>query len=104
MIHNVGSLEVGQESIVVVYDAQTGRITHMHYCVTEKGGKHPRREALERDAMEQFSQAQPRVTRKMALLHVNPKGMKPDTLYKVDTRKRVLVEIRQRKTARTVAP
>ena len=93
MIEHIGNLEVEDESMTVVYDPQTGQIVHMHYSVTTKGGTHPAREILEKDALEQLAQAQPKMTKKMALLHVKPSGFKPRTFYKIDIKKQILVEI-----------
>lgn len=95
MIEHIGNLEVAQESMTVVYDQQTGRIAHMHYSVTAKGGKHPEQATLEKDALEQLAQLQPGMTAKMALLHVKPASMKPRVFYKVDIQKRILVEMPQ---------
>lgn len=90
---HIGTLEVEHESIVVVYDPQTGRVVHRHHVVTMKGGQHPDQKTMEKDAMEQLSQAQPGVTGKLAFLHVDPRTLKPGALQKVDTATHVLVEI-----------
>lgn len=88
----LGTLEVAHESVVVIYDTRTGEIVHRHDVFTAKGGKHPNEKTLERDAHEQFLRAQPGRKVDTAVLHVNPRTLKPQTLYKVDPQKRALVE------------
>ena len=88
----IGTMEVEHESVVVIYDAKTGDILHRHDVVTAKGGKHPDESTREKDAYEQLSQAQPRQKSETAVLHADPRTLKPRTLYKVDINKRALVE------------
>ena len=88
----IGTMEVEHESVVVIYDAKTGDILHRHDVVTAKGGKHPNESTREKDAYEQLSQAQPRQKSETAVLHADPRTLKPRTLYKVDINKRALVE------------
>jgi len=90
---HIGTLEVANESVVVLYDPATGYITHMHHSVTMKGGAHPDQATLEKDAFAHLAEAQPQVTAKMAVLHVDPGSLKYDGLYKVDTAKRAMVEL-----------
>jgi hypothetical protein len=91
-MRHIGTFEIERESFVVLYEPSTGRIVHMHNAVTVNGGKHPDQNTLEKDAKEQLSQAQPNFKEKIALLHVDPSSLKPRTLYKVDTKNRVLIE------------
>ena len=86
-------LRVTNESVVVLYEAETGQIVHTHRVVTFEDGEIPERSKLERQALEQLRLAQPRVTKRPEFLHVAPNSMKADTLYKVDRRRKVLVEI-----------
>lgn len=92
---HIGTLQVEQESTVVVYDPDTGQIVHTHQSVTMRGGKHPDQQTLERDALVHLSQAQPHITKKSAFLHVHPSTLKQESFYKVDTKNRVLVEIQK---------
>jgi hypothetical protein len=96
----VESLEVEQQSLVVVHDPRTGKIIHMHYVETMKGGKHPDKKTLEKDALEQLSAAQPGISSdsKLSLLHADPASVQPRTAYKVDTKKSALVEVKKRKS------
>jgi hypothetical protein len=98
---HIGTLEVEHESMVVLYDPQTGRVVHRHQVLTMKGGEHPDQKTMERDAIEQLSQAQPAVTEKFAVLHVDPRTLKLGALHKVDTAKHLLVEIPLPKSKRT---
>jgi hypothetical protein len=93
-VRHIGNVEIEAQSMVVVYDARTGRIIHAHYSITHKGGKHPDRPALERDALEELSRAQPSFTAKTAVLHVDPTRLTSGTLYSVDAKKVALVEQR----------
>jgi len=92
VMQSIGTLEVEHESVLVAHDPHTGAIVHMHYVVTMKGGTHPDKKTMEKEALEQLSKAQPGMTRHVTLLHVDPKTIKPRTLYKVDVQKRLLVE------------
>jgi hypothetical protein len=91
-MEHITNLGVEKESVVVVHDPATGEIAHVHYVITAKGGKHPDKDTLEKDAMEQFTRLKPKVTKKMALFHAEPAHFKPGALYKVDTKMRALVE------------
>lgn len=86
--------EVEQWSMVVIYDPESGDIVHTHECMSLQGRKHPTKKALEAEALEHASRAG-RDTAKVSLLHVDPASLKMDAHYKVDTKKRVLVEIPQ---------
>jgi len=88
----LGTLDVAQEGVVILYDTQSGEILHRHEVYTEKGGAHPNNETMERDAREQFLKAQPGRKAEAAALHVNPAVLKPRTLYKIDLQKKALVE------------
>jgi hypothetical protein len=87
--------EFERESIVVLHDSR-GRIVHIHHCVTEHGGKHPDKEALEKEALE-VARRVPRRKKidvaKLSLLHADPHLFKIDSHYKVNTKNRALVEI-----------
>jgi hypothetical protein len=87
-----GSFDVERESLVVLYDPGTGRIVHMHNAVTVNGGRHPDQKTMEKDALEQLSLAQPDFKERVELLEVDASTLKEGTLYRVDTKKRVLVE------------
>jgi hypothetical protein len=89
------SLEVARETLVVLYEGETGRIVHTHRIVTFQGGDHPDEATLETQALEQFRQADPKFVQKPRFLHAAPGSMKAETLYRVDLTKNVLVEMPQ---------
>jgi hypothetical protein len=93
LISHIGNMEVANHSTVVVYDHATGRIVHVHHCATAKGGKHPDRQTIERDALAHLAAAQPELTAKTAVLHVPLANLKSDRLYKVNTEKQELEEL-----------
>lgn len=89
-----GHVEVEQESVVVIYDPKTGHVVHRHHAFTAKGGTHPDKAALERDAMEQLSRAQPHLDIKhFAVLHVEPAVLKAAGVHKVDVAKKAVVAV-----------
>jgi hypothetical protein len=89
------SIEVGHWSMVVVYDERTGKIVHRHQHVTFKGGAHPDKKALARQALE-LAPREGGAPAKLASLHVDPTTLKDEAHYKVDVKKRVLVEVKRR--------
>jgi hypothetical protein len=93
--------EVEQWSMVVIYDPVSGEILHTHESMTLRGGTHPDRKALEKDARDHALQAG-RDAGKASLLHVDPTSVKSGAQYRVDTKSPALVEIAQpkRKTAK----
>lgn len=90
---HIGTVEVEHESMVVLYDPNTGRVVHQHQVVTMKGGRHPDEKTMEKDAMEQLAHIQPGVAAKLSVLHVDPRTLKPGVLHKVDTAKHALVAV-----------
>jgi len=90
---HIGTLEVEHESVVFVYDPQTGQVVHRHQVMTMKDGQHPDEKTMESDAMQQLTQAQPTASRKLAFLHVDPRTLKPGVLHKVDVARKALVEL-----------
>lgn len=87
--------EVENESMVVLYERRTGEIVHRHEVVSVRGAEHPDETTRERDAREQFRLAQPDLRDEPEVLHVEPARWQEDRFYRVDPKKRVLVEERQ---------
>ena len=87
-------------SMVVVYDRQTGRIVHRHQTVTFQGARLPDRETLERSALELAAPQGTPAARRWAALHVDPRSLNAEAAYKVDPRKKALVEVKPRGRAR----
>jgi hypothetical protein len=88
--------EVEQWSMVVIYDPVSGDILHTHESMTLRGGTHPDKKALEKDARDHALRAG-RDAGNASLLHVDPTGVKSGAQYKVDTKSPALVEIAQPK-------
>jgi hypothetical protein len=86
-------LKVARESLVVLYEAETGHILHTHRVVTLQGGEHPSKATLEKDALEQLRLAQPQLAKQPEVLHSAANSMRAEGMYKVDKQKKSLVEI-----------
>lgn len=82
--------EVEKCEMVVVYDCESGTIKHIHRVFTWRGGEHPSREELEREAMEQAAEAHMDLD-DVELLHVDPRTVPINVLLSVDVKERVLV-------------
>jgi len=93
-VQNPGEFE--HWSMAVVYDPESGDIVHKHESMSLRGGDHPGKEELEKDALDQASRAG-RNTARVSVLHVDPQSLKADAHYKVDTKNKKLVEIPQPK-------
>jgi hypothetical protein len=89
--------QVDRESMVVVYDAGTGRIAHIHHVVTARGGHHPDDQELERAALEHAAETAARrgasKRKKMLTAHIDPNTFELDVPYKLDIKKRTLVKL-----------
>jgi hypothetical protein len=99
------TFEIGNESLVIVYDNKSGRIVHGHHFVTVKGGKHPDASARQSAALEQFlGEQQPKAAAQTAqqysTLDVEPSSLQSAVRYKVDVKKGTLVEDRGAPAAR----
>ena len=98
----IGGSEIAVEdwSMVVVYERATGRIVHRHQTVTFKGGTPPDRAALERTALEFAAPETAQVAARWAALRIDPRSLKDDATYKVDPRKKALIEIKPRRASK----
>jgi hypothetical protein len=98
----VGGTEfaVADWSMVVVYERATGRIVHRHQSVTFKGAQPPDRATLERAAIELAAPKSAQAAARWSTLQVDPLTLKEDATYKVDIRKKALVEVKPRKPAK----
>lgn len=83
---------VDAESVVVLYNKDSGEIKHIHREVTFLGGRHPDQEEQERRATDAASRVGLHDITKLALLHVDTQRLKPDVRYKVDVDRQQLVE------------
>jgi hypothetical protein len=75
----------------VLYDADSGRILHIHQSVVLEGGETPADADMERTARELLADRDIKPTKVLAL-HLPHADFKPRTAYTVDVTKRVLVE------------
>jgi len=90
--------EIEHESMVVLYEPRTGRIVHRHEVVSMRGAEHPDERTREADAREQLRLAQPDAEARVSAveaLHVEPSHWQADRYYRVDPKKRALVEEKQ---------
>jgi len=90
MPSNSSSIDIANESMIIVFDAD-GRISDVHHFVTAKGGKHPTETEQEKAALESATRAGTD-TKKASVLRMAPRDFDPTKNYRVDPVKRVLVE------------
>lgn len=79
-------------SLVVLYNRHTGEIVHSHQCVTTRGGTHPSTRELEDQARAHAGAALESLDDEVGCLHTDPRSIKPDVHYRVDTLLGRLVE------------
>jgi hypothetical protein len=82
--------EVEACDMVVVYESATGTIRHTHKVFTWRGGDHPKREALEKEALAEARQLHDDLD-DVEMLVVDPRRVQLDAMQRVDVRKRTLV-------------
>jgi hypothetical protein len=96
-----GSVQVKKESMVVVYETETGRIAHIHHEVTTRGGQHPTDAVMERTAIEHASEMAARrgvrKFKKLSVLQIDPKQFEMNVPYKVNTKRRALERLDKKK-------
>lgn len=78
--------------LALVYDPETGRVIHQHEVITWPGGKHPSREEIEREALEQAGRHRERPLGRTAILHTDPRKLRAEALHRVDPALRTVVE------------
>jgi hypothetical protein len=81
-----------QESVVLIYDPDSGRILHEHHFVTSDGGEHPDERAREELALAEAARAGHDVA-KLAALHPDRRDLREGVRYAVDGGSRSLVEV-----------
>jgi hypothetical protein len=86
----------------VLYDADNGRILHVHRTLVFAGGRMPDKATIESRAREVFTRS--RGERPIRALHVDEVSLKPGALFKIDLEKRTLVEIPRRKALPFLLP
>ena len=83
MLQLIGDVELESDQACAVYDANTGRIEHVHRVVTLKGGTNPEPGEIEARAME-FAAQNAKKTSQLKTLLVSPEQLHPGTAHKVD--------------------
>jgi hypothetical protein len=88
----------------VVYDKKTGGILHIHQLISMPGAKPRSMEALHARALELAGKMTGKKMTELAALSVQHEQLKPDRLYRVDTKRRVIIEAPAAKEGRTSSP
>ena len=73
MPSNSSSIDIANESMIIVFDAD-GRISDVHHFVTAKGGKHPTETEQEKAALESATRAGTD-TKKASVLRMLPSAV-----------------------------
>jgi hypothetical protein len=79
------------DSMVMVYDAATGEILHVHRVVSDASAAHPDDAAVERQALAHAAKRRKPLPARLEVLHVPFESLRPRTTYKVDVQKRALI-------------
>jgi hypothetical protein len=82
-LSDTGTIEVQSDQACVVYDAQTGRIHHVHRVVTLRGGAEPPQDTIEARALE-LAAKKGRNVSQLKTLMVPPERLHPGATHKVD--------------------
>jgi hypothetical protein len=80
-----------RDSMVMIYDAATGEILHVHRVVSDVSAAHPDDEAMERQALAQAAKRRKSLPARVEVLRVPFSSLRPRTTYKVDVEKRALI-------------
>jgi len=83
MLQLIGDIEIESDQACAVYDANTGRVEHLHRVITLKGGTKPERSKIEARAME-FATENAKKTSQLKTLLVSPEQLHLGTAHKVD--------------------
>jgi len=78
-----GDVELESDQACIVYDANTGRIQHLHRVITLKGGTKPEPSEIEARAME-FAAQKGKKTSQLKTLLVSSEQLHLGTAHKVD--------------------
>jgi hypothetical protein len=89
-VQSGGTGRVRSARACVVYDAESGRVHHVHQVVTFEGGREPDEHEVEAHALALVRKRGFHAGNLM-VLHVAHDAIQPRTLYAVDVRTRSLV-------------
>jgi hypothetical protein len=76
----------------VVYDAATGQIRHVHRVVTFVGGREPRADEIEADALRAAGKLRSHHG-DLLVLQLGAEAVEPTLKYRVDPAKKVLIPL-----------
>jgi hypothetical protein len=92
---NSTGLRVAGHQTCVVYDKKTGKVAHIHDCITFEGAELPSKEHVESRAMQltrQFAAKRPGIKLdRLEVLHVKPEELEKARAPMVDVKARKLV-------------
>jgi hypothetical protein len=91
-MNNAGAtLPVQSMKACVVYDSANGQIHHHHRVLTLVGGREPREEEIEADAIRAARHLHNQSTNVLHVLHVDHTTMESGKRYRVDLHRKALV-------------
>jgi len=91
-----GGLQVAAHQTCVVFDKKTGKVAHIHDCITFEGAEIPSKEHVESRAMQltrQIAATRPGIKLdRLEVLHVKPEELEHVLGSRVDVKTRKLVQ------------
>ena len=91
-----GGLQVAAHQTCVVFDKKTGKVAHIHDCITFEGAEIPSKEHVESRAMQltrQIAATRPGIKLdRLEVLHVKPEELEHVLGTRVDVKTRKLVQ------------
>ena len=85
-----GTIPVKSSRACVVYEADSGEISHIHEVVTLEGGQEPTEAQIEADVTEMLKRIG-KPTEKLSMLHVPSESVQTHPLLSVDPRTKSLI-------------
>ncbi len=85
-----GTVPVKSSRTCIVYDAESGRVHHVHQVVTLEGGQEPTEAQIEAHAME-IVRRKGKPTQKLKMLHLPSEKIPMHQLLAVDPKTKTLV-------------
>ena len=84
-------MTVRSKKACVVYDAETGRMHHLHRVVTFEGGREPSDDEIAAAALRAFQELHADRRGAFETLHVDHAAVEPGVKYRIDVHKKKLV-------------
>ena len=91
---STGKAQVRSVKCCVLYEPSTGQIRHVHHVVTLVGADETPEKAIEERILK-LAKETGTDSRELHLLHVHASELEPSRDYKVDTKKRRLVALKE---------